>query len=199
MSPIVTPGSKNRQTQGWNSEEIEVSTGKLRKLCKNTLKTTISLKMDTKHLMKSLDSAANAHDFVSAVYRSASLTTRNSVRWKNGLPVAMVFFGSEFGEKFLEMLLQHPKAREYLSCVEEFRLVATRISKDKAQLLRALNANAIVFWVSSKEWIGRDSYASDPVSLDVDVGAKMSDDLKILGANERESTDGLGRGNCGGG
>lgn len=121
--------------------------------------------------MKALDSAADAHEFVSAVYRSASLTTRNSVRWKNGVPVAMVFFGNEFGEKFLEMLLQHPKAHEYLSGVEEFRLVATRISKDKALLLRALNANAIVSWMSSKEWIGRDSDAPDPVSLDVHMGA----------------------------
>jgi hypothetical protein len=127
--------------------------------------------MDTKRLIKSLDSAADAHEFVSAVYRSASLTTRNSVRWKNGVPVAMVFFGSEFGERFLDILLQHPKAREYLSCVEEFRLVATRISKDKSLLLRALNANAIVSWMSSKDWIDRDSDAPDPVSLDVDMGA----------------------------
>jgi hypothetical protein len=83
----------------------------------------------------------------------------------------MVFFGSEFGERFLDILLQHPKAREYLSCVEEFRLVATRISKDKSLLLRALNANAIVSWMSSKDWIDRDSDAPDPVSLDVDMGA----------------------------
>ncbi len=127
--------------------------------------------MDIKRLIKALDSASDAHEFVSAVYRSASLTTRNSVRWKKGVPVIMVFFGSEFGEKFLEILLQHPKAHVYLSCVEEFRLVATRISKDKALLLRALNANAIVYWMSSKEWIDRDSDAPDPVSLDVHVAA----------------------------
>ena len=122
--------------------------------------------MDTNRLMKALDSAAGAHEFVSAIYRFASLTTRSSVRWKTGVPVAMVFFGSEFGEKFLEILIQHPKAHKYLSCVEEFRLVATRISKDKALLIRALNTNAIVYWMSSEDWIGRDSDAPDPVSLD---------------------------------
>ncbi len=134
------------------------------------MKCVQSHKVNTNQLTKLLDSAADAHEFVSAVYRSASLTTRTSVRWKNGLPVAMVFFGSEFGEKFIDILLQHPNAREYLSCVEEFRLVATQISKEKALLLRALNANAIVSWMSSKDWIGRDSDAPDPVSFDVNMG-----------------------------
>jgi hypothetical protein len=35
-----------------------------------------------------------------------------------------------------------------------------------ALLIRPLNTNAIVYWMSSEDWIGRDSDAPDPVSLD---------------------------------